>query len=343
MAEIVEFAERLNQVMESEMASLHPLPVILLLAACLGAAPAAQAIELLVDPGFELPAEVDEAGGFWTWVFGNEPMPTVNATADPLTGAEHAELRLDTSQLFTTFGPTIRHSASVGFGALADLPEVTDLTGRTLTVSNNYKVTALAMNSPDAELAPSVLVRNYLAYYSDTFGFLGFGGIDEVSGFAGDLYPEGVNDSYQGTTYNVTVPDFGTPVTAVDWTIGLIAPTTDSGQMTGTATVLFDDASLELVIPLPGDFNVDGVVDAADYTVWRDNSGAADEATLAGNGDGLNGVDQGDYLLWRDNYGQSAGGPDAATAIPEPATATALFLAVAFVFGSAPCRRHVSA
>lgn len=37
---------------------------------------------------------------------------------------------------------------------------------------------------------------------------------------------------------------------------------------------------------LPGDFNYDGVVDAADYTTWRDTDGSP-----AG------------YLLWRENYG----------------------------------------
>lgn len=71
--------------------------------------------------------------------------------------------------------------------------------------------------------------------------------------------------------------------------------------------------------PLPGDFNSDGTVDAADYTVWRDNFGA-DETTIgdAGNGDGL--VNPADYLIWKDNYGSSIVGASQSmnNAIPEP-------------------------
>jgi hypothetical protein len=75
----------------------------------------------------------------------------------------------------------------------------------------------------------------------------------------------------------------------------------------------------------PGDFNGDGVVDAADYTRWRDNLGG-DEAMLNGNGDGMNGVDAGDYTLWVDHFGTTleggagalAGGGNAA--VPEPAS-----------------------
>ena len=46
---------------------------------------------------------------------------------------------------------------------------------------------------------------------------------------------------------------------------------------------------------LPGDFNADGRVDAADYTTWRDRSGS-----------------QGDYQLWRANFEESGSGGIAA-------------------------------
>ena len=77
-----------------------------------------------------------------------------------------------------------------------------------------------------------------------------------------------------------------------------------------------------------GDFNGNGVVDAADYTVWRDHLGAADESSLMGNGDGMNGVDAGDYNLWKTNFGMTAGsGAASAGAVPEPCAA------VLMVFG----------
>ena len=78
---------------------------------------------------------------------------------------------------------------------------------------------------------------------------------------------------------------------------------------------------------LPGDFNGDNIVDAADYTVWRDNLGAADESSLMGNGDGLDGVDPGDYALWKSNFGATPGsGALGTAAVPEPATWTLALL-----------------
>ncbi|QDT68807.1 hypothetical protein MalM25_17320 [Planctomycetes bacterium MalM25] len=75
----------------------------------------------------------------------------------------------------------------------------------------------------------------------------------------------------------------------------------------------FDDDSSGVFIAdlstfsLNGDYNQDGVVDAADYTVWRDNNGAAGPVG-DGTGPGLDGVpdgivDQHDYELWKANYG----------------------------------------
>ncbi len=52
---------------------------------------------------------------------------------------------------------------------------------------------------------------------------------------------------------------------------------------------------------LQGDYNRDGAVDAADYTVWRDAVGGAGGLAADGTRNGI--VDQEDYLLWRSNFG----------------------------------------
>jgi len=72
---------------------------------------------------------------------------------------------------------------------------------------------------------------------------------------------------------------------------------------------------------LIGDFNGDGFVDAADYTVWRDGLGAV--------------YSQGDYNLWADNYGAIANA--GAEAVPEP---TAMIIAL-FAFAGSGWRRAV--
>ncbi|CAD7694828.1 unnamed protein product [Ostreobium quekettii] len=57
--------------------------------------------------------------------------------------------------------------------------------------------------------------------------------------------------------------------------------------------------------PLAGDYNGDGSVDAADYTVWRDTMGST--TMLEADGDGSGTVDLADYDFWRTNYGATAG------------------------------------
>lgn len=72
---------------------------------------------------------------------------------------------------------------------------------------------------------------------------------------------------------------------------------------------------------LVGDYNFDGVVDASDYTVWRDSLG---ETGIDPAADGnLNGtVDAADYEIWRQGYGTVIGSEEAAgtLTIPEPAS-----------------------
>jgi hypothetical protein len=64
-----------------------------------------------------------------------------------------------------------------------------------------------------------------------------------------------------------------------------------------------------------GDFNDDGVVDAADYVVWRRGLGSS--------------YDQTHYNAWRSNFGASTGtgsGTIAGASVPEPASGALLIL-----------------
>jgi hypothetical protein len=70
--------------------------------------------------------------------------------------------------------------------------------------------------------------------------------------------------------------------------------------------------------PTAGDFNGNGVVDAADYVVWRKGLG-----TL---------FTQSDYSVWRAHFGQTVGsgaGASAIAAVPEPATLMLLMFTAA--------------
>jgi hypothetical protein len=135
------------------------------------------------------------------------------------------------------------------------------------------------------------------------------------------------------------------PVEAVDGGLLVTVPfTVNAGAPSGTYPISFI-AGNELVDPdaesfviefsggsitvisemaLPaGDYNRNGVVDAADYVLWRNTAGQTGTGLAAdGNGNGV--VDTADYNLWRSNFGRSGlgggAGTAAFTAIPEPST-----------------------
>ena len=78
-------------------------------------------------------------------------------------------------------------------------------------------------------------------------------------------------------------------------------------------------------VDLAGDYNDDGTVDAADYTVWRDSLDS--NTPLVNETASLGVVDQEDYDAWKANFGAVGGGSGSAGgSVPEPAGwLTALF------------------
>lgn len=73
---------------------------------------------------------------------------------------------------------------------------------------------------------------------------------------------------------------------------------------------------LVLATSLSGDFNGDGTVDLADYTVWRDTLGSTND--LRADADGDLKVTSTDYGYWRSNFGRTANPSAYNSVIPEP-------------------------
>jgi gluconolactonase len=88
---------------------------------------------------------------------------------------------------------------------------------------------------------------------------------------------------------------------------------------------------IELNVPSPalGDFNGDAIVDAIDYTVWRDTLGTS--MNLSADANGNRTIDAGDYDVWKTHFGNTLGSgagaitqlvsgnsPGTSSTVPEP-------------------------
>jgi hypothetical protein len=162
------------------------------------------------------------------------------------------------------------------------------------------------------------------------------------------------------TTANGTVVAGGLLATLTLDTTGIISGTfplvlTDVANSLGPFDTTLRDANGELIplsisngslivaVPPAGDYNRNGVVDAADYTVWRNSLGQS-AANLPADGTGPSGTPDGvinelDYNYWKSDFGQSvSNGSSSIALVPEPAT---LALVLAGTMAFLICRRAV--
>jgi dockerin type I repeat protein len=84
---------------------------------------------------------------------------------------------------------------------------------------------------------------------------------------------------------------------------------------------------VSLVSVVSGDYNNDGIVDAADYAVWSDSLGSKTSLAADGNGNGI--IDAGDFEVWRSHFGETVARQAALSsnaAVSEPASALLLLV-----------------
>jgi hypothetical protein len=134
-------------------------------------------------------------------------------------------------------------------------------------------------------------------------------------------YPEGATVSavFGSNTYNWTISYHG----KINWTdqINSVVGSVAAGTAGSDVDVVLLGASV-VSNGVPGDYNSDGIVDAADYTVWRDHLGQT--FTLPNRDSTASGpISQSDYTFWLNHFGNHAGAGAGAMhggAVPEPST-----------------------
>ena len=92
-----------------------------------------------------------------------------------------------------------------------------------------------------------------------------------------------------------------------------------------------------------GDYNNNGIVDAADYVLWRNTMGNSVNPGVGADGDLSGIIDDGDYTTWRTNFGKAvpnvpAGAGAGFASVPEPASLFLLIIATLTVLSSRSSR-----
>lgn len=136
---------------------------------------------------------------------------------------------------------------------------------------------------------------------------------------------------------NGFLPGAGASFNILDW--GTLSGTFSSLQLpalpdsyTWDTSQLYTTGILSVTSGgVPGDYNNNGLVDGADYTLWREGGPLANEADTPGV------VDDADYTQWRARFGNTSGSGLGGGSVPEPAGATLLLCGM---LGAAVFRRR---
>ncbi len=167
---------------------------------------------------------------------------------------------------------------------------------------------------------------------------LGFGGAPEFdslikpAGFDGALakaayggpVPLTGDGGHWGDGVTSTVYGAGTSQTAI--MVSTFPPTTRR-QLTTLDAAALSDIGWSVVPPPtpPGDYNRNGVVDAADYALWRNTLNQSVTPGTGADGSGNGTIGNEDYTFWRARFGNTLGSAsgsslgDVTAFVPEPA------------------------
>ena len=240
----------------------------------------------------------------------------------------------------------INNSATVtsGDGTMLDFNGVLNLGANDLTIAADPSGTTMdgVVNVNNTVLGTGTLTNN---------GTMGTGNATSIgtAGIGGDLVSTGTleiditpnstdlfivgGDATLSGTLSVELLDGFSPTE--DITVVTVGGTLDATSLTlhdPSGNFALDTSSGDVVLSLggtsglAGDYNLDGTVNAADYTVWQDALGS--NVTPGEGADGVADgfIDELDYAVWKQHFGATLGGAGAA-AVPEPTTGYLLLVA----------------
>jgi hypothetical protein len=282
------------------------------------------------NASFDAGGDVDASLGSYGLGIANGA--TFNLNGHTLTAKQ---LDLGTSP---NFGGTIAGTLNRGSGGSVHLSSINVANGSTFSIeaadSLTHSITVSGTGSALDVNAPLSLAGNVSIANGGTVSVIQSTGLST-----------GVSFDFDGSVLTVDATSqleltFDAVNSADDWVLrwagnhaAEISALHDTGQLTWNfpsnveVTDLGDGYTYVLFLPTAaGDFNGDGVVDAADYTRWRDTLGSTTSLAADGNHNGV--VDERDYEIWKTTFGEMSPVEDGAgaAAVPEPASAMLLAL-----------------
>jgi poly(beta-D-mannuronate) lyase len=176
--------------------------------------------------------------------------------------------------------------------------------------------------------------------YSAYYRVRGFSGstdsIYTPDGFAID--PDNALNASQDSTFiwkkdtrsfTITASNVGMPL---EFRLGMREQLTEVDAIVLNLSGALTNAQLDALFTLlPGDYNADGIVNAADYVTWRNTVGQSIAAGSGADGDGDGTVDGDDFTIWRANFATAAASGSALlTAAPEPQSLVIMAATIGF-------------
>lgn len=277
-----------------------------------------------------------ENAGNWSSVFAQGFSAFVDPSPDPEIGLLDT-VSLDRFEFFksgndditTTFRLAIVDNFFLNLDTLTTTsPELVALSDNSISGTSSIAIGAsIPFNFSDAELT-------YAADYAAIYVTEGPGGVLEPV-----LVPSLVADyeeTLEGSGVFVPTSAYGDPEFDFQYAVSNFVNTNEFGSFFSPFLVGGDARFLASfnAPTLGGDFNNDGIVDAADYTSWRDIEGQVVDLPNEISTPGQATIE--DYNDWVANFGASLGSGATVSSIPEPTAA--FLLCMAGVAGLRPGR-----
>lgn len=285
---------------------------------------------------------------------------------DPNAASNHTELTIQQGGILTMMGGQLKVGAFTGF----DSPSTGVTAAVTITgnghADSQYGVVTNPLYHPTfGNISSTINMQDNAVLNAGTGVFFGGGNTTiNMSGSAVFTSPNGFFEHVEGGNSPIYNPASITNPYGINAHINLsgnarfVVPNTGDFAVSealaneyitaglfqspgGVTHFVEGDNRVVMANSLPGDYNSNGSVDAADYTVWRNTLGSTTDLRANGNKTGASAtvIDNEDFVFWKSHFGApGSGGAAGGTAIPEPGCCLLAFLAV-WILSVADLRR----